>query len=323
MKNQSAFESDGSTQDTLLNENKEPLYRAYRAAYADLLSIWNLPVQQSEVMKIGTVTDRVDDMNASHYWNSTTETETSLQDPQGPITQTLDFQRHCTSCGHALQISIFNKHPLAPDTPSKRHQRKSSGRRCPNCKPRQPLPTKLPCVICREVVDGMLIPCLGCGHVSCFDCHREWFLRPGDKFDGSSDQDLKSLPSCPTGCGCQCSEHMVVNVPMPSWETPSPSPNPNPNRHPGDNASPSRHAHQKHSRRRQSEPTVADPPRRDLPKSRVGTGQLEDELDLWQETSPFASLARGLGGGLSRGLRTKEDRKKNKSVAMTPNVKRS
>jgi hypothetical protein len=46
-------------------------------------------------------------------------------------------------------------------------------------------------------------------------------------------------------------------------------------------------------------------------------------LDLWQETSPFASLARGLGGGLSRGLRTKEERKKNKSVAMAPNVKRS
>ncbi|KAJ6008654.1 hypothetical protein N7522_003670 [Penicillium canescens] len=321
MKNQSAFESDGSLQDTLLDENKEPLYRAYRAAYADLLSIWDLPVQQSEVMKIGTVTERVDDMNASHYWNSTTETETSLQDPPGPITQTLDFQRHCTSCGHALRISIFNKHPMAPDTPSKRHQRKSSARRCPNCKPRQPLPTKLPCVICREVVDGMLIPCLGCGHVSCFDCHQEWFLRPGDKFDGSSNQDLKSLPSCPTGCGCQCSEHMVVNAPMPSWETPSPSPNPN--LHPGDNASPSGHAHQKHSRRRQSEPAVADPPRRDLLKSRAETGQLEDELDLWQETSPFASLARGLGGGLSRGLRTKEERKKNKSVAMAPNVKRS
>jgi hypothetical protein len=43
-------------------------------------------------------------------------------------------------------------------------------------------------------------------------------------------------------------------------------------------------------------------------------GQPEDELEHW-DASPFASLARGLGGGLSRGLRGKEDKRKPK----TPN----
>jgi hypothetical protein len=270
-------------------------------------------------MKIGAVANRVDDLHASHYWNSTSTNDTSLQDRLDTTPQALDFQRHCASCGHALQLSIFNKHSMDPDTPSKRHQGKSSGRRCPNCKPRQPLPTKLPCVICGEVVDGMLIPCLSCGHVSCFDCHRRWFLRPADNLDIESDHPdpSKSLPTCPTGCGCQCSEHIAVDVPMPS-ENPLPSPRANlPAPHPA-----IAQAQAKHSRRRQSEPVVVDPTRKQ-PLQPKGLGHAEDDLDMWQDSSPFASLARGLGGGLSRGLRTKDERKKNKSVAMAPNVKNS
>ncbi|CAG7927425.1 unnamed protein product [Penicillium olsonii] len=313
-KNQDAFESDGPTRYSLLDHNKELLYRSYRAAYANLLALWDLPVQQSEVLKFGAVSDRVDDMAASHYWNSShpSTTEASLKEPQPAMNiQTLDFQRHCASCGHALQRSIFNKHPIAPDTPSKRNQRKAAVRRCPNCRPRQALPTKLPCVICGEVVDGMLIPCLSCGHVSCFDCHRLWFLRPEDTFDSDHSEQTKSLPACPTGCGCQCSEHIAVDVPMP-LETAPITPEYSPAPHPAVTQA-------KNSRRRQSEPVVSDPSRKPLPPREVS--RLEDDMNVWEESSPFASLARGLGGGLSRGLRTKDDRRKNKSVAVTPNVK--
>lgn len=69
---------------------------------------------------------------------------------------------------------------------------------------------------------------------------------------------------------------------------------------------------EKGHRRRQSEPVGTDP--NGKPRSVRGTGQHEDDLDLWQTTSPFASLARGLGGGLSQGLRTQDDRKKIRSV---------
>ncbi|KAJ5787797.1 hypothetical protein N7457_002787 [Penicillium paradoxum] len=318
-KNQAAFESEGPAQDSFLDRDKELLYRSYRAAYANLLSIWDLPVQQSEVMKIGAVTDRMDDLNTSQYWNSASSKENPLKDPQPePNLQALDFQRHCASCGHALQLSIFNKQPTVPDTPSKRHLRKPSGRRCSNCKPRQPLPTKLPCVICGEVVDGMLIPCLSCGHVSCFDCHRRWFLRPSDKFDSPFDfpDQTKSLPTCPTGCGCQCSEHITVDVPMPPREPLSPGTKEHaPIAHPN-------LVQTKHSHRRQSEPVVLNPTSKEVQHPKEA-GPLEHDLDVWQDSSPFASLARGLGGGLSRGLRPKEDRKKNKTVVIASNAKNS
>lgn len=259
-------------------------------------------------------------MNSSHYWNSTSTStnDTSLKGPQPDSTpQALDFQRHCASCGHALQLSIFNKHPVAPDTSSKRHRRKSSGRRCPNCKPRQALPTKLPCVICGEVVDGMLIPCLSCGHVSCFDCHQLWFLRPPDSFNIPPDHpdQTKALPTCPTGCGCQCSDHIAVDVPMPSWETAPPSPRSSP-------PAPHPAIAQAKSSRRQSEPFGLGPGRKQSLQPK-GLAQVEDDLDVWQDSSPFASLARGLGGGLSRGLRTKDERKKNKPGVVALNVKKS
>lgn len=293
----------------------ERLYRSYRGAYADLLFMWDLPVQQSEVLKIGAVSGDAEDMQTSQYWSSHSSKTTSLPESTAgeevPGLEGLDFQRHCANCGHALQLSIFAQAPEAAETPSKRHRRNPSSPRCPNCKPRQPLPTKLPCAICGEVMDGMLVPCLSCGHVCCFDCHRCWFLRPGDQFDSpfNAPDDTNTLPSCPTGCGCNCSEHIAADVPMPSWGPPSP--NPDPLRVPHRS-----YSHDKSHRRRQSEPAGPASGKGDTNTPKAGVGQHEDDLDLWQASSPFASLARGMGGGLSQGLRTNEDRKKTRSVAI-------
>ncbi|KAJ6179872.1 hypothetical protein N7519_010333 [Penicillium mononematosum] len=302
-KNQSAFESDGPAQDSFLDKDEELLYRSYRVAYANLLSIWDLPVQQSEVIKIGAVADRVDDLTSSHYWNSTSSKESALKDPHPESdSQALDFQRHCASCGHALQLSIFNKEPLAPNTPpsgtSANHQAADALTASPgsHCQPNYLASSAARC---------------------CFDCHRLWFLRPADKFDSPFDHAdrNKFLPTCPTGCGCQCSEHIAVDVPMPLLEPPSP----------GFKYAPiTQHSlvRAKHSHRRQSEPVVSTPTRKEEPRPK-DVGQLDHDLDVWQDSSPFASLARGLGGGLSRGLRTKEDRKKNKSVTLASNLRNS
>ncbi|KAJ5825264.1 hypothetical protein N7474_002402 [Penicillium riverlandense] len=315
-KNQNAFNGDGAAaSDALLDRNKEWLYRSYRAAYADLLSIWDLPVQESEVLKIGTVGEREDDLHASSYWTRHGSAVTAIWNDTSDL-QGLDFQRHCMGCGHALQLSIFT--PPSQKTDSTRSSRQSatspSSTICRNCKPPQPLPTRLPCVICAEVVDGMLVPCLNCGHVSCFDCHRQWFLAPGDRFNSPLEQSdpTKTLPSCPTGCGCICSEHVTADVPMPTWREPDvvapASPKPEP-----PSSSTTRRSQQpdKRQSRRRSEPAPADGGL--AQPSKLAAGQLEDDLDLWQETSPFASLARGLGGGLSRGLRTTDERRKSKS----------
>ncbi|KAJ5772416.1 hypothetical protein N7520_002945 [Penicillium odoratum] len=309
-KNQSEFDGDESTPGySLLDRSKEWLWRSYRAKYADILSMWDLPIQQAEVLKIGEVADEIDDMHMSHYWNSNSSKMSPLPEMTKKDTtesfEGLDFQRHCANCGHALQISIFAPTPSAPDTPSKRH-RQSSFLRCSNCKPRQALPTKLPCVICGEVVDGMLVPCLSCGHVSCFDCHQRWFLPT----ELNNPADFPP-PSCPSGCGCNCFEHVAAAVPMPPWEPASPNPRENPT---GPTQAP---AHEKRHRRRQSEPPSNNTSGRATPTVKPSVGQQENDLDLFQTTSPFASLARGMGGGLSQGLRSKEDhRRKNRSVAI-------
>ncbi|GLI77906.1 hypothetical protein PoHVEF18_006202 [Penicillium ochrochloron] len=317
LKNQSAFDGDDAAPDSLLDRDKEWLYRSYRAAYAELLSIWGLPVQQSEVMKIGTVVDNAeDDMHTSQYWSSrTSKTASTLPEvtpnEPPPGLDGLDFQRHCAGCGHAQHVSIFAPLP-APRTPSKRARRgRIASSRCSNCKPRHPLPTRLPCVICGEVNDGMLVPCLGCGHVSCFSCHHRWFLRASDSFDPPEDTNV--LPTCPTGCGCNCSEYVTADVSMPAWDPPmSPGTKPEAPGLPDRNVS-----HEKRHRRRQSEPPSGpDSSGRNTPTSKTGVSQLQDELDLWQTSSPFASLARGMGGGLSQGLRPKDDRKKNRTVAI-------
>ncbi|KAJ6015244.1 hypothetical protein N7540_009835 [Penicillium herquei] len=318
-KNQSAFDGDETTTDSsLLDRSKEWLWKSYRAAYADILSMWDLPVQQAEVMKIGTVADDTDDMHMSHYWNSHSSkrpsiVETSANDAFNNQ-DSLDFQRHCANCGHPLQTSIFAPTPTVPDTPSKRHNQPTF-RRCSNCNPRQPLPMKLPCIICREVVDGMLVPCLSCGHVSCFECHQQWFL-PSETTDKP---DTITPPSCPTGCGCNCSEHIVAKVSMPQWEPTSPQPQPRES--PSGPIRP--FSHEKRHRRRQSEPSGHNSSGGNTPTSKNKPGQHDSDLDLWQTSSPFASLARGMGGGLSQGLGAKADRKKNRSVAITtPKPKR-
>jgi hypothetical protein len=105
---------------------------------------------------------------------------------------------------------------------------------------------------------------------------------------------------------------------MPAWEPPSPQV-----KHQSSNGPHRSYSYEKRHRRRQSEPVGPDSGK----GSRSGTGgtntpttgvgQNEDDLDMWQTSSPFASLARGMGGGLSQGLRTKEDRRKNsRSVAL-------
>ncbi|KAJ5670666.1 uncharacterized protein N7477_006029 [Penicillium maclennaniae] len=301
-KNQSAFDGDETAPDSLLDRDKEWLWRSYRGAYADLLSIWELPVQQSEVLKIGAVAEVAEDMLSSQYWSSHSHGSkaTALPEPTTPGEagsgiESLDFQRHCANCGHALHTSIFAPAPTVADPPSKNHSLSFSSRRCPNCNPRQPLPTRLPCVICGEVVNGMLIPCLSCGHVCCFDCHRRWFLRSGDQFDHPFDvADLaNTLPCCPTGCGCNCSKHISVEVRMPPWESPPSHIKPQILKSPHRS-----YSQEKRHRRRQSEPVGPDSGRgsrsgtggTNTPKT--GVGQNEDDLVMWQTTSPFASLAR-------------------------------
>lgn len=323
MKNQGAFDSVESAKDPFLDPKKDWLYRSYRTAYSRLLSIWGLPVQQSEILKIGGVVDGFSDPALGHMGGRQPRASFSFPalDPRNsqslaanPENQGLEIQRHCSICGHSLHLSIFSTPSLTDATTTTDRQPQGSSVTCPNCSPKQLLPISVPCVICGEVVEGMLVPCLNCGHVSCFACHKEWFsnasVESGDKHTvptpGHRNQQQQEFHLCPSGCGCNCAEHITAPISLP-WASPtSPQSSPSPE---SERSRRHHYRHQQHrSHSRPSDPSKGPPPPSDRsPK----VGQHEDDLELWQ-ASPFTSLARGLGGGLSQGLRGKEEKRKSR-----------
>lgn len=304
LKNQDEFDGGRSNQTPMLDPRKEGLYKAYRVAYAHLLSIWGFPVQHSEVLKIGTAGGQSDELRSRKRSHNNIDAPLIVSsrshkddrlidvDREG---QGLGLQRHCIKCGQALQMSIFA--PTAVEENGRNHLNTGPVTvTCQHCKPHRPLFLKLPCVICGEVVEGMLVPCLRCGHVTCFDCHRRWFSvstyvtqRDKNCIPASGIDEEQEVQFCPSGCGCHCSEHIGTDIPTP--------------------LEPSTPAHE-----RDASPTSTRLKRSELParpselSSSVDPHD-DDLLGPWRE-SPFASLARGLGGGLSRGLRAKEDRRR-------------
>lgn len=315
LKNINAFESGRRAVNSFIDPKKERLYQSYRVAYAHLLSIWGLPVQRTEVLKIGGATEAID--SALQVGHSSPKSSLSLptigrrgsSDVTDSGMEGLDLQRHCIKCGRPLQLSIFSTRAIA-DAAAKQHAKGNVVYPvCTHCKPRQPLPLNLPCIICGEVVEGMLAPCLGCGHVSCFNCHRGWFsmasTTPQDENNAAYLPDNgHEFLFCPSGCGCKCSDHIGTDIPT-SWSTSSMAQE-------GTGASHSR------SGTRRSDGSTRNG---HIPAGNVGQHE-DDLLDHWQ-ASPFASLARGLGGGLSRGLRPKEDKRKTKPLGASFIPKRS
>ncbi|KAL4917763.1 hypothetical protein BDW62DRAFT_183293 [Aspergillus aurantiobrunneus] len=298
LKNQGAFENDSTTQNLFLDPKKDQLYRSYRRAYAHLLSIWGLPVQRSEMLKIGDITKQPGNTRTHHDNSSSPEVSFSLsgfahKGSTGSSTDEdnkgLGIRRHCIGCG-AQQLPIFAIQDAVDAAVAAKGTATSII--CSKCKPKRPLPLKLSCAICHEVIEGMLVPCLGCGHVCCFSCYREWLsaISPDPHRSDDSDQELDSH-FCPAGCGCRCADHTMTDIPPPRSRPPSPIPE-------GDSS-----IYRPQTRRSDGSRSI---------DSLVNPGQPEDDLEHWG-ASPFASLARGLGGGLSRGLRGKEDKRKTKT----------
>ena len=224
LKNEGSFDNEEHCLSPFIDEKKDWLYRSYRGAYADLLFVWGMPVEQSEVLKVGSFSDRSSDSRlgrwshrASQFSISASNREEISSSTLGSEDSGLDIRRHCLHCGTVLNLSVFST--LAKKDPLISTRAVPA---CPNCKAAQALPAKLPCVICGEAVDGMFTPCLSCGHISCFACHQQWFFHKSSNpsCDGVAPDELNtsdgSLPLCPSGCGCNCSEHEVIDVPMPT-----------------------------------------------------------------------------------------------------------
>lgn len=267
LKNQNVFDNDGYASIPLLDPRQEWRYKAYRAAYAHLLFIWGLPLERCEVLKFdGLESYFVSRLGGGSSLPGAGKSLISIGQKSTrkvsskPVDRGLAVRRHCVRCGNSSFSSSADQ-----------RDGKRTAVLCSKC---QKSPSKIPCSVCGEAVQGLYVPCLNCGHVTHFSCHRQWFSHnPGeDKVENGKHQ------LCASGCGCICSEHEIVEGPTP----------------PG----PARAASN------QDDKTIKPGKTEAAGEDGDGVWDGRPDEDPW-EHSAFASLARGLGGGLSRGLAPK------------------
>ena len=228
--NQDNFDIDGYVSLPLLDPNLEWKFKAYRVGYAHLLGAWKLYSQMAEILKFDGLVSYFDPLKAASKlptersssaigWNNIKrrETITSIS-KTATVNKTLELRRCCRECGEALQpiekngipIGWHCTSPICLTTKSRSFSRSS-------------------CSICERIITGLMIPCLQCGHMTCFACTEGWFGRSfkdgpiaRHDSDGQDEDDPWNESTCPSGCGCHCLNHQRILVPYPKDATTEP-----------------------------------------------------------------------------------------------------
>ncbi|ETN40458.1 uncharacterized protein HMPREF1541_04735 [Cyphellophora europaea CBS 101466] len=232
LRNQHSFDLDSYVSLPLLDPALDWKYRSFRAAYATLLEAWDLPVQRAEVLKIdGFHESSIETDVASPAKRSPRKSQ--LPSPGGDE-QGLRVGRCCQRCGDVLAAIEKNGVVIGWSCIS-------AG--C-NAAPRKPSKRSF-CSTCWKPVQGLAVPCVECGHLTCVSCARTWFgTKPAHQkrrqsslavTDGDSVSDIRTgahRPSeasastnesprsrtCPAGCGCPCPTlaPSAIHVPTPA-----------------------------------------------------------------------------------------------------------
>jgi WD40 repeat protein len=210
--NQKQFDNDGYAAVPLLCPKLEWKFKAYRATYAHLLGVWELYPQMAEVLKFDGLRSYFADAKVDE---EDAEEESALRIGNARRRRTfieaskvnalekrgLELRRNCNECGKALTAVEKNGVPFAwhcvMSQCASSSQKKS---------------TRVFCTICNNAITGLMVPCLSCGHVTCHVCALAWFgtaLAAPHK-DNETSPELDDGGYCPSGCGCQCSEHEFV-----------------------------------------------------------------------------------------------------------------
>jgi hypothetical protein len=233
--NPDKFDLDSHISIPLLDPCLEARYRGYRASYAHLLDVWQLHVPKAEILKIDGFAEQ-DSTGPSPVKYPRRKTLVLEEQHKGSGLQIL---RTCQSCGDVL--GAIEKNGAAIGWHCINAECISSSRR---------VSKKSTCAICQMTVDGLSIPCLQCGHITCYDCGLEWFgtstipesktQRQRRKRRTSSKESigLETIESgeeavlvvdeedllprqnntCPAACGCSCptiSIHPAPPIPTP------------------------------------------------------------------------------------------------------------
>lgn len=249
--NQDKFDLDGYPLSPLLDPGLERKCIGYRTSYAHLLDVWRLPIQRAEMLKFDGLlseqhvgaTGQQSASTGSHLERPAARRKTMTSGARAP-SPGLTIRRCCRNCGEALAPIEKNGIPI--------------GWQCVNqvCGAALKVPERSACAVCNTSIDGLAVPCLQCGHLTCYDCAQGWFgvrrvdaaaspwgsrrpseeetsqtprppssgheiVRATGRTDALSDNHSNNLEdehnACPTGCGCPCVVLTAFSAPYPAY----------------------------------------------------------------------------------------------------------
>ncbi|KAL6243205.1 hypothetical protein RBB50_009756 [Rhinocladiella similis] len=232
---QKQFDLDGYSQVPLLETSLSKKCSAYRESYAHLLDVWQLFTQRAEILKLDKLSPDFDGTlygasmvkqhsNGHLLERPTRQGMTSLSRETSPG---LEIQRCCRNCGEPLGPIEKNGVPIGWQCVNQKCRSSDTGTST-TLKP----PGRSACSICNASIKGLAVPCIQCGHITCYDCAQGWFgaeqtskarsRRPSQEEEDEEALDTESITghddddsTCPTGCGCSCSALIMVDVPYP------------------------------------------------------------------------------------------------------------
>ena len=274
LKNQDQFHDEGYAHVPLLDSQEEWRYQAYREAYANILSIWDMPIARAEVLKYNgrsasasLPSKTPQDSHASMISIGKKSVNDSVFLPHKGA---LDFRKSCIGCGKPLQTG-----------------RRTHSSKCTNCSSKQPPMT---CIFCVEIIRGLSSPCLACGHVIHLKC-RTYLLSLSPSLSSSPSSSNLNDPSygggggayvCISGCGCHCNEHVIGDVSLPD-EPPLVEPS-------------------------EQSLSIREGDDEEQQQQQQPSGWRNDD-DAWEDVAAYESLAKNLRGkGVGRGGRGVRER---------------
>ncbi|KAL5598928.1 hypothetical protein BROUX41_003753 [Berkeleyomyces rouxiae] len=235
LEDQSIFDDDGvCTSVPLLGPSQSHLYATYRYSYAELLQVWQLPLQRLEILKFNLmwghekrspITGSLDVAASFQDSFATPTTNNNVKSP--PISAPTSVPKSSSIPALASSVLLGRKADMQPADAGQRgldvtgicriHEQQleplnySLGKTglkliggavgiCPRCQETQ---RQLRCVYCLEPLDAQYTPCLACGCAAHDACLAEWH---------AAGEEL-----CPTGDECNCTEEASSGQ-VETWE---------------------------------------------------------------------------------------------------------
>lgn len=218
--NPGVFDDDGWIPTSLLDPGRNGVYAHYRYAYAEMLHMWGQPLSRLEIMKFNILKE--DSNKGPHPYPAGAADSPSRQDSgansnatvTGATSPTIAFGgrkaqlQALLASGRGLDVTgICRVHEIQLDPVE--YSRPTNGLlggavgTCDRCHPHHKNPQmQLRCVYCREPIDALYPPCLGCGCAFHEICLSEW-------------HEMGEV-ECPAGDECTCVEE-ANNGQVESW----------------------------------------------------------------------------------------------------------